>query len=137
LYQFVKQIIVLCFLYDGQSVRVFSLLMCFFVINNVKQKHWYLFNNMDLIYSVERSSDECLDNTCISNTSRIFLDNFVSNFSGTDTISLDKLKTIVYTSASSNKTVNITTAKQNNTNVFMLLAVKSYLFSNSMVFNRK
>jgi hypothetical protein len=48
-------------------------------------------------------------NTCISNTSRIFLDNFISNFSGTDTISLDKLKTIVYTSASSNKTVNITT----------------------------
>lgn len=53
---------------------------------------------------------ECLDNKCtISNTSRIFLDNFVSNFSGTDTISLDRLKTIVYTSAFSNKTVNITT----------------------------
>ena len=69
-------------------------------------KTFVLFCFAVFIFSV---SVECLDNTCISNTSRIFLDNFISNFSGTDTISLDKLKTIVYTSASSNKTVNITT----------------------------
>ena len=69
-------------------------------------KTFVLFCFAVFIFSV---NVECLDNTCISNTSRIFLDNFISNFSGTDTISLDKLKTIVYTSASSNKTVNITT----------------------------
>lgn len=72
-----------------------------------KMKTFVLFCFAVFIFGVKV---ECLDNKCtISNTSRIFLDNFVSNFSGTDTISLDRLKTIVYTSAFSNKTVNITT----------------------------
>lgn len=72
----------------------------------MKMKTFVLFWVTIFIFGV---NVECLDNNCISNTSRIFLYNFVSNFSGTDTISLDELKTIVYTSASSNKTVNITT----------------------------
>lgn len=36
----------------------------------------------------------CLEKQCLSNTSRIFLDNFISNISGSNTVTIEKLRTI-------------------------------------------
>lgn len=54
--------------------------------------------------------DYCSGNKCISNTTRIFLDNFVLSVNGSDRLSLDSLQELFLTKSISNNTTNTTSS---------------------------
>ena len=53
---------------------------------------------------------DCSGNHCISNTTRIFLDNLILSVNGSDKLSLDSLQELFRTKSISNNTTNTTSS---------------------------
>ena len=53
---------------------------------------------------------DCSGNNCISNATRIFLDNFVLSVNGSDRLSLDSLQELFLTKSISNNSTNTTSS---------------------------